>query len=84
MHGVEGDEAAAVRAGLRSGAALVLNFSRPCPAEPAPMACRAILTSAGECEADGQRWMRFTVEQPATGGGTRCAHADGTLLRRPC
>ena len=80
-------EAAAARAGLRSGAALVENFTRPCTLSSfsEKRDCRAFCVQAGECEAaDGRMWMRYTVEQPATNGGKACDHSDGVASKVPC
>ena len=75
--------AAAVRAGLESGRALVLNFTKPCAA-PVRTDCRGIWLAWGECEADGHQVMRFTVEEDAQAGGANCAHDDGYTQRVPC
>ena len=51
--------------GLRSGKALVLNFSVPCPAVQ-PTDCYGIWVAIGECEVDGSgMMMRFTIEVDA-------------------
>jgi hypothetical protein len=76
--------AAALRAGLRSGRALVQNFSVPCP--PVTKArCVGIWVASGECEVDGSgRFMRYTVEVAAVAGGAACPHEDGFLQKQPC
>ena len=76
-------EAAAIRAGLESGHALVLNFTEPCP-ELTKTNCNAIWVAWGECQVDGQQMMRYTVEDDAVGGGVPCQHRDGFALKRPC
>ena len=78
-------EAAAVRAGLRSGQALLLNFSSPCPATAPKSDCEGIWLAWGECELDShEQVVRFTVEVEPAGGGKPCTHLDGTAARRPC
>ena len=77
-------EAAALRAGLRSGQALVLNFTTPCP-QPTKVDCAAVWLAWGECEADGSgRVMRYTVERDAVAGGAECPHDDGYSEKHPC
>ena len=77
-------EAAALRAGLRSGQALVLNFTTPCP-PPTKVDCAAVWLAWGECEADGSgRVMRYTVERDAVAGGAECPHDDGYSQKHPC
>jgi hypothetical protein len=76
-------EAAAIRAGLESGRALVLNFTQPCP-PTVKSDCRAIWVAWGECEADGQQVMRYTVEVDAEAGGAPCQHEDGFAQRQAC
>ena len=77
-------EAAALRAGMRSGQALVLNFTIPCPATP-KVDCMAIWVAWGECEVDGSgQIMRYTIEADAMGGGEGCAHEDGFTQKVSC
>eukprot|EP01051_Picozoa_sp_SAG22_P008108 SAG22_NODE_600_length_8677_cov_18.222429_6_plen_309_part_00 len=77
-------EAAALRAGLRSGLALINNFSAPCPLAKR-RDCAGFWAASGECEADGSgQFMRYTVEVAAVAGGAACAHPDGFLQKRPC
>jgi hypothetical protein len=76
-------EAAAIRAGLRSGKALVLNFTELCP----PVTrrdCVGIWVAVGEHETDGSgRVMRYTIETEAMVGGTACPHEDGYTQKMP-
>lgn len=76
--------AAAVRSGLRTGQALLLNFTVPCPAVTPRVDCHAIWQDWGECEADGAKVVRYTVEADAAGGGRPCTHSDGYEERRTC
>lgn len=70
--------------GLRSGKALVLNFTVPCPPVQ-PTDCHAIWVAIGECETDGSGiMMRFTIEVDAMAGGVGCLHEDGYVEKRPC
>ena len=77
-------EAASLRAGLQSGRALVLNFTRPCPVPAVRVDCEGVWLAWGECEADGQQVWRWTVEVDAAGGGKGCVHRDGFAQRRGC
>jgi hypothetical protein len=75
--------AAAARAACRSGKALVLNFTRPCP----PLRktdCRAIWVAWGECQADGHQVWRYTVEEELLLGGKPCEHEDGFAQAFSC
>ena len=74
---------AAARAKLRSGKALVLNFTRPCPAL-VKADCEAVWLAWGECQADGQQVRRYTVEKEPVLGGTACEHEDGFAASFPC
>lgn len=87
--------AAALRAGLESGRALVLNFTRPCPPLPKAQDCRAIWVAAGECSPGGgalaitnttatMQVMRYTIEDEPTKGGVPCEFEDGLEHARPC
>eukprot|EP00035_Acanthoeca_spectabilis_P008349 m.152458 g.152458 ORF g.152458 m.152458 type:complete len:932 (+) comp14323_c0_seq3:85-2880(+) len=83
-HGHYTPEAAAIRSGLRTGRALVLNFTVPCPATLPQTHCRGVWLTWGECEANGVQIMRYTIETPALGGGAPCPWLDGTAAARPC
>lgn len=75
--------AAAARAKLRSGKALVLNFTEPCP----PLSssdCEAIWVAWGECQADGEQVWRYTIEKEPTLGGKACDHEDGFAQMFAC
>ena len=76
-------EAAAVRGSVRSGQALVLNFTQPCP-PVAKADCSGWWADWGECETNGHKVVRFTVEVEAAGGGKPCAHMDGDAARHSC
>ena len=76
--------AAAVRAGLRSGAALTQDFVRPCAKGVARRDCRAIWVAWGGCERGGTQIMRYTIERGAAGGGAPCEHEDGVVQKRTC
>jgi hypothetical protein len=75
-------EAAQVRAGLRSGKYLI-GLNMPCP-PVATRDCEGAWLAWGECEAGGRRTVRWTVEQPATGGGKQCQHLDGDTQQVAC
>ena len=78
-------EAAAIRAGLASGKALVQTFTEPCPPPPAAKTeCRAYWLAWGECEADGLQTMRYTIEDEPSAGALPCAYTDGYSQRQPC
>lgn len=75
--------AAAIRAGLRSGKHLMLELNAPCP----PMAktdCYGNWLGWGECQSDGFRIERWTVEQWPSGGGEPCANEDGDARTTRC
>ena len=76
-------EAAAIRASLQSGRALVHNFTQPCP-QLAKTDCRAIWVAWGECEADGAQMWRYTIEVEAMAGGLPCPNDDGFAVRKAC
>eukprot|EP01047_Picozoa_sp_COSAG01_P080919 COSAG01_NODE_15928_length_1285_cov_5.267285_2_plen_70_part_00 len=69
---------------MASGVALVHNFTEPCPALKKTVDCRAIWVAWGECQADSQQIMRYTIEERPMNGGTACAHADGFAQKFPC
>jgi hypothetical protein len=72
-------------AGLRSGQALMLNFTEPCPATLEQSDCEAVWLDWGECESsDSRKVMRYTVEREATAGGAACEHLDGYQERHAC
>ena len=76
-------DAASIRSGLRSGNALVLNFTMDCP----PLAktdCEGVWLDFGECEKDGSKLMRFAVEKMAAAGGQPCDHLEGKTRRVSC
>ena len=77
-------EAASVRSGFRSGRALVLNFTVPCPPLTPGVDCAGVWLGFGECEANGTQLLRFATEVDATPGGRRCRHLEGETKRRPC
>ena len=76
-------EAAAVRSSLASGPALVLNFTRPCPALT-KQDCTGFWVAWGECEATGTQMMRYTVETEAWLGGAPCPYHDGFEAKHAC
>eukprot|EP01043_Picozoa_sp_COSAG02_P036980 COSAG02_NODE_2747_length_8108_cov_3.195405_5_plen_294_part_00 len=67
---------AAARAKVRTGRALVLNFTQPCP-PLTPTDCESIWVAWGECQADGQQMWRYTIEKEPVLGGKACQHEDG-------
>lgn len=81
-HGHYTPEAAALRSGLRTGQALIVNFTVPCQA-PARTDCAGVWLAWGECHSGGQL-MRYTVETPALAGGEPCPMLDGHTATRPC
>ena len=77
-------EAAAVRAGLRSGKQLVLKDTVQCP-PLTPQDCSGIWLAWGECEISTRHQiMRWTIEVPALDGGSQCSDADGAVKQVPC
>eukprot|EP01043_Picozoa_sp_COSAG02_P025979 COSAG02_NODE_1481_length_12389_cov_15.643857_6_plen_286_part_00 len=83
-HGHYTPEAAGLISGLRTGQALVLNFTRPCPRVPPRRDCHAVWLAWGECESSGTQTLRYTIEVDASGGGGACPLLDGTTRRVPC
>jgi hypothetical protein len=77
-------EAAHARSSIRSGQALVINFSMPCPAI-LNSDCKAIWLDWGECERIGNhKIMRYTIEAEEVGAGAPCEHLDGSQERHLC
>jgi hypothetical protein len=76
-HGHYTPEAASQRSGVRTGQALVLNFTVPCPASPPPTDCAGVWLAWGECQSDGQQLLRYTIDTPAMSGGKACPWLDG-------
>ena len=76
-------EAASIRSGLRSGYALVVNFTVPCPPLEQTY-CEGIWLGFGECEANRTQLQRFAIEVNAAAGGQPCAHLEGETSRAPC
>ena len=75
--------AAAARAALRSGQHLILKLNTPCP-PVTKTDCSGYWLSWGECEGDGQKVERFTVDQWPLAGGAPCAADDGDVRKAPC
>ena len=91
-HGHYTPEAAALRSGVRTGRALLLNFTVPCP-PPGRTDCTGVWLAWGECqmthqvgrgESTGGQLMRYTIETPALAGGEPCPLLDGQTSIRPC
>jgi hypothetical protein len=83
-HGHYTPAAAALRSSVRTGRALVLNFTVPCPTHLPQMGCVGVWLGWGECQANGQMLMRYTVESAALGGGAACPWVDGYTSMHPC
>eukprot|EP01045_Picozoa_sp_COSAG04_P016197 COSAG04_NODE_1334_length_7181_cov_3.337334_3_plen_692_part_00 len=77
-------EAATEISGLHSGKHLLLDLNKPCPPPSASSDCEAVLLPWGQCEADGTKVMRWTVERFNVGSGKPCKRRDGTEVRVAC
>ena len=72
--------AAAARAALRSGQHLILKLNTPCP-PVTKTDCSGHWLSWGECEGDGQKAERFTVDQWPLAGGAPCMQTMAACAR---
>lgn len=81
-HGHYTPAAAELRSGLRTGQALVLNFTVPCPLLER-RDCYGVWLAWGECGPSGQS-MRYTVEYTALAGGAACPWRDGHVAMQKC
>ena len=61
---------------MASGHQLVTQLTTACP-QIQKTDCEAVWLAWGECEADGQQVMRYTIEVEAMAGGAECEHEDG-------
>lgn len=77
-------EAAALRASMRSGQALIQNFTKPCPPVVPNRDCIGVWLHWGECMPNKEMILRYTIEREATTGGKRCSNREGDTKSVPC
>lgn len=75
-HGHYTPEAAELRSRVRTGRALVQNFTVACPAL-GNQDCVGIWLAWGECQRNNKQLMRYTIDTPALMRGKQCPWLDG-------